>query len=130
MSAWIENTAEWLVSNNLQVPLFVLLILMVFAEGAAFLGLVLPGETALITGGLLAFEGVWPLWLFVICSIVAAITGDSIGYFIGHKYGERIKSAQLGRFVGERDGVLLNTFLIDTTGERFSLAVHKAFCGR
>lgn len=102
MSAWIENTAEWLVSNNLQVPLFVLLILMVFAEGAAFLGLVLPGETALITGGLLAFEGVWPLWLFVICSIVAAITGDSIGYFIGHKYGERIKSAQLGRFVGEK----------------------------
>ena len=102
MSTWIETAAEWLVSNNLQVPLFALLILMVFAEGAAFLGLVLPGETALITGGLLAYQGVWPLWLFVGVSIVAATTGDSIGYFVGHKYGARIKSAQLGRFVGEK----------------------------
>lgn len=102
MSTWIETAAEWLVNNNLQVPLFVLLILMVFAEGAAFLGLILPGETALITGGLLAYQGVWPLWVFVIASIIAATTGDSIGYFVGHKYGARIKSAQLGRFVGEK----------------------------
>jgi membrane-associated protein len=102
MSAWLETSSSWLVLHNLQVPLFLLLILMVFAEGAAFLGLILPGEAALITGGLLAFQGVWPLWLFVISSIVAAATGDSIGYFIGHKYGAQIKSHQLGRFVGEK----------------------------
>ena len=102
MSAWLETSSNWLVLNNLQVPLFILLILMVFAEGAAFLGLIVPGEAALITGGLLAFQGVWPLWLFVISSIIAAATGDSIGYFIGHKYGARIKSHQLGRFVGEK----------------------------
>jgi membrane-associated protein len=102
MTAWIDTASTWLVTNNLQVPLFILLILMVFAEGAAFLGLVLPGETALITGGVLAYQGVWPLWLFVGVSIIAATTGDSIGYFVGHKYGARIKSAQLGRFVGEK----------------------------
>jgi membrane-associated protein len=87
MSAWLETSSSWLVLHNLQVPLFLLLILMVFAEGAAFLGLILPGEAALITGGLLAFQGVWPLWLFVISSIVAAA---------------QIKSHQLGRFVGEK----------------------------
>ena len=102
MSAWIESASHWLVANNLQIPLFILLVLMVFAEGAAFLGLVLPGETALITGGLLAYQQVWPIWLFVLTSILAAITGDSIGYYIGHKYGNAIKETQLGRFVGDK----------------------------
>jgi membrane protein DedA with SNARE-associated domain len=102
MSSWIEAAATWLVDNNLQIPLFVLLIALVFAEGAAFLGLVLPGETALITGGVLAYEGVWPIWLFVLVSIVAAVTGDSVGFYIGHRFGDRIKSTQLGRFVGEK----------------------------
>lgn len=102
MSAWIENAATWLTAHNLVVPLFIILILMVFAEGAAFLGLVLPGETALITGGVLASQEVWPIWLFTLCAVIAAISGDSIGFWIGHRYGAWIKNHQLGKFVGEK----------------------------
>lgn len=102
MSGWIHHTANWLVANNLQTPLFILLILLAFGEAAAFVGFVLPGETSLLIGGVLAHSKVWPLWLFIICAIVGAIAGDSVGYEIGKHFGPRIKSTQFGRFVGAK----------------------------
>jgi len=100
MSGWIQNTATWLVDNNLQNPLFVLLLSLSFAEAAAFVGFVLPGETSLLIGGVLAHEGVWPLWLFWLCAILAAIAGDSVGYEVGKHFGSRVKSGRFGRLVG------------------------------
>ena len=102
MSAWIHQQSEWLVAHNLHVPLFILLILLAFGEAAAFIGFVLPGETSLLIGGVLAHSRVWPLWLFLICAIVAAIAGDSVGYEVGKHFGPRIKNNKLGRFVGEK----------------------------
>lgn len=102
MSGWIHHTANWLVANNLQTPLFLLLIFLAFAEAAAFVGFVLPGETSLLIGGVLAHSKVWPLWLFIICAIAGAISGDSVGYEIGKHFGPRIKSNQFGRFIGAK----------------------------
>jgi membrane protein DedA with SNARE-associated domain len=56
MSGWIHHTADWLIANNLQTPLFILLIFFAFAEAAAFVGFVLPGETSLLIGGLSGFS--------------------------------------------------------------------------
>lgn len=102
MSHWIETTASWLVAHNLQIPLFALLILFAFAEAAAFIGFVLPGETSLLIGGVLAHEKVWPLWLFLICAIIGAIAGDSVGYEVGKHFGPRIEVSRLGRLVGAK----------------------------
>ena len=102
MSGWIQNSATWLVDNNLQVPLFILLILLAFTEAAAFVGFVLPGETSLLIGGVFAHEGVWPLWLFLISAILGAIAGDSVGYEVGKHFGPRIKSGRFGRLIGAK----------------------------
>ncbi|MEK6648997.1 MAG: DedA family protein [Actinomycetota bacterium] len=102
MSQWIQTTAAWLVEHNLQTPLFALLILFAFAEAAAFIGFVLPGETSLLIGGVLAHEQVWPLWLFLICAIIGAIAGDSVGYEVGKHFGPRIEVSRLGRLVGAK----------------------------
>ncbi len=102
MSGWIHTAADWLVANNLQVPLFILLILFAFAEAAAFVGFVLPGETSLLIGGVLAHSHVWPLWLFIVCAIIGAIAGDSVGYEVGKHFGPRIKTTQFGKFVGDK----------------------------
>lgn len=102
MSGWIHTVADWLVANNLQIPLFILLILFIFLEAAAFIGFVLPGETSLLIGGVLAHSQVWPFWLFLLCAIGGAISGDSVGYEVGKHYGQRIKLNRLGKLVGEK----------------------------
>ncbi|MBC7463501.1 MAG: DedA family protein [Actinobacteria bacterium] len=102
MSSWIHTAADWLVAQNLQTPLFILLIFFVFMEAAAFVGFVLPGETSLIIGGVLAQKGVWPLWAFLIAAIFGAIAGDSVGYKVGRHFGPRIEVSRLGRMVGAK----------------------------
>lgn len=102
MSGWIQHSATWLVANNLQTPLFLLLILLVFAEAAVFIGFVLPGETSLLIGGVLAHSQIWPLWLFIICAILGAIAGDSVGYEVGKHFGPRIKTSGFGRLIGQK----------------------------
>jgi membrane protein DedA with SNARE-associated domain len=102
MSAWIHHQANWLIAHNLQVPLFLLLTLFIFAEAAAFVGFVLPGETSLLIGGVLAHGKVWPLWLFLLVSIAAAITGDSVGYEVGKHFGPKIEKNRIGRLIGEK----------------------------
>ena len=102
MSQWIQTAATWLVAHNLQIPLFLLLILLVFSEAAAFVGFVLPGETSLLIGGVLAHQRVWTLWLFLLCAIIAAIAGDSVGYEVGKHFGPKIEVSRLGKFVGAK----------------------------
>ncbi|MBI3429351.1 MAG: DedA family protein [Actinobacteria bacterium] len=102
MSQWIQTTADWLVANNLQIPLFMLLILLAFTEAAAFVGFVLPGETSLLIGGVLAYQKVWPLWLFLLSAIIGAIAGDSVGYEVGKHFGPRIEVSRMGKLVGAK----------------------------
>ena len=102
ISQWIHHTADTLVAHNLQIPLFLLLIFFAFAEAALFVGFILPGETALLIGGVLAHAGVWSVWVFLASAIAGAIIGDSVGYEIGKHLGPRIKENAFGRFVGEK----------------------------
>ena len=102
ISQWIHHTADSLIAHNLQIPLFILLIFFAFAEAALFIGFILPGETALLIGGVLAHAGVWSVWVFLAAAIAGAIIGDSVGYEIGKHLGPRIKVNAFGRFVGEK----------------------------
>jgi membrane protein DedA with SNARE-associated domain len=63
---------------------------LVFAEDALFLGFVIPGETAAILGGVAASRGNASLILICIVVVLAAIIGDSVGYEIGARYGQRL----------------------------------------
>lgn len=116
MSGWIHTVADWLVANNLQLPLFILLILFTFLEAAAFVGFVLPGETSLLIGGVLAHSHVWPFWLFLIFAIIGAISGDSVGYEVGEHFGQRIKHNRLGRLVGEKRWVIADHIFTKYSG--------------
>ncbi|MEE6263871.1 DedA family protein [Plantactinospora sonchi] len=74
---------------------------LAFGESAAFIGLFLPGETALLLGGALAATGRVSLTAMVIVSTVAAIAGDSVGYEIGRWTGAPLRRSRAGRWVGE-----------------------------
>ncbi len=78
---------------------YTVLIAIVFAETGLLVGAFLPGDSLLVTAGLLAASGdtltLGPLLLGL---SVAAIVGDSVGYAIGHAVGPRIFTRQDGRF--------------------------------
>jgi membrane protein DedA with SNARE-associated domain len=97
-----------LVDSLLGVPpavAYVLIGALVFSEAAIFVGFVLPGETAVILGGVLASSGRLSLtWLLVIV-VVAAVVGDSVGYEVGRLAGPRLlRSRLLRRYQRRLDG--------------------------
>lgn len=63
---------------------------LVFAEAALFFGFVFPGETAVVAGGVLASQGRVSLPILLVIIAVAAIVGDSTGYEIGRRFGDRL----------------------------------------
>ena len=102
MASWLEHASTWLVDHHWAPYLFALLIFLAFSEAAFFLGFVLPGETALALGGALSATGVFPLAAFLPAAVLAAISGDSLGYEIGRHFGPRIKASRLGRRIGDQ----------------------------
>lgn len=73
---------------------------LVFLEAAAFIGLVVPGETALLLGGALAAQGGVSVWLLFALTAVGAVLGDSMGYWMGRRFGPRLERSRAGRWVG------------------------------
>jgi membrane protein DedA with SNARE-associated domain len=64
-----------------------LLFLLVAVES---MGVPLPGETALITAGVLAAQGHYSIVAVIAVAATAAIVGDNIGYWIGRKGGRAL----------------------------------------
>jgi len=69
-------------------------------EAPAFLGLVLPGELALLLGGVLASQGRVPVAAALAVGTAGALAGDSAGYWIGRRWGPRLLASRLGRRIG------------------------------
>ena len=63
---------------------------LVFCEDALFVGFVLPGETAVVLGGVLASQGKVNVWVLCLVVVFAAIAGDTVGYEIGNRFGPSI----------------------------------------
>ena len=69
-------------------------------EAAAFIGLVIPGETAMLLGGVLAFTGRADVVVTMISAAVGAILGDSVGYELGRRFGGPLRRSRLARRIG------------------------------
>lgn len=63
--------------------------LIVFAETGLLVGFFLPGDSLLVAAGLLTARGTFDTPVLVTCAIlsVAAILGDTVGYWFGAKTG-------------------------------------------
>jgi membrane-associated protein len=69
---------------------YVVLFAIVFTETGLLIGFFLPGDSLLITAGLVAAAGGLNIWWLNVILIVAAVTGDSVGYAIGVRLGPRL----------------------------------------
>jgi membrane-associated protein len=68
------------------------MVAIVYFENAILLGFILPGDSLLFTLGVVSGTGKINVWLLMGVLVVAAIAGDSTGYFLGKKTGPAIFS--------------------------------------
>lgn len=74
------------------------IILIIFAETGLFFGFFFPGDSLLFVAGIFASQGFFNLEIILIGCIVAAILGDSVGYWSGKKYGRKLFDRDAGFF--------------------------------
>ena len=67
---------------------------IVFIETGFFVGFFLPGDSLLITAGILAAGGFLPLRWLLLPVMLCAIVGDQIGYWIGRSAGAALYKRQ------------------------------------
>jgi len=69
------------------------LILIVFCETGLFAGFFLPGDSLLVTAGLIAaIDGTLSIGVLLVSLCAAAIVGDTVGYWVGHYFGVKLKN--------------------------------------
>jgi membrane-associated protein len=105
------------IGNAVGVWLYVIAGALCFAEAAILVGMVLPGETALLVAGVFAQHGTLNLWIMIVVAVAAAITGDSVGYQFGKRFGPGFRRSRLGRWVGEHRWAVVDGFLLRHGGK-------------
>ena len=63
---------------------------IIFAETGLLIGFFLPGDSLLVSAGLLGSQGLIDVWLLGVILSVAAVVGDTVGYGIGKASGPRL----------------------------------------
>jgi membrane protein DedA with SNARE-associated domain/membrane-associated phospholipid phosphatase len=94
--------------------------ILAFLETGAFVGLIAPGETTVIVGGVIAGQGEISLSVLIAITWVCAVAGDLASYTAGRKlgrawllrHGERVKITeerlhQVEEFFEKRGGVTI-----------------------
>ncbi len=71
---------------------------MIFAESGLMIGFFLPGDSLLITVGILSSQNYLNLWLMLVGCGIAAVLGDNVGYHTGHRWGRRLFERRDSRF--------------------------------
>ena len=70
---------------------YTVIVIIVFAETGLLAGFFLPGDSLLVTAGLIsAVDGTPNIFLLNLFLALAAIAGDTTGYWMGYHFGPRI----------------------------------------
>jgi membrane-associated protein len=101
---------------------YALLVAIVFTETGLLVGFFLPGDSLLITAGLVAAAGGLDIWTLNVLLSVAAIVGDSVGYAIGYRSGPRIFRREESRWFSRRHLVRTREFYERHGGKTIVLA--------
>ncbi|MFE7796871.1 DedA family protein [Nocardia sp. NPDC057440] len=81
-------------------------LIFVFIECAVIIGLFLPGDSMLITAGIVMAghaSGETQVWALSVGTMLAAIAGNQVGYVIGHRTGHHLVARKNGRYINTRN---------------------------
>jgi membrane-associated protein len=88
------ETALTDLSDTLGAWAYVLVAALAFLETGAFVGLIAPGETAIVLGGVVAAQGGVDLPLILVVAWLAAALGDLASFLLGQRLGRRFLIAR------------------------------------
>jgi membrane-associated protein len=107
---------------------------IIFAESGLFFGFFLPGDSLLLTAGLLASrvdpasgQPLLNLWVLLLILPVAAILGDNVGYWFGKKTGPRIFNRENSRFFKRKNLLAAKAFYDKHGGKTIVIARFMPF---
>ncbi|MFA6468767.1 MAG: VTT domain-containing protein [Bacteroidota bacterium] len=89
---------------------YVGLFLIVFSETGLLVGFFLPGDSLLFTAGLFAAQGLFNIYELNVLLVVAAITGDAAGYYIGKTGGHALYAREDSRFFKKKHLIATKEF--------------------
>jgi len=81
-------------SDTLGTWTYALVAALAFLETGAFVGLIAPGETAIVLGGVVAAEGDVNIVAMVLIAWAAAAAGDLASFMLGKRLGRRFMIAR------------------------------------
>lgn len=101
---------------------YAILTIIVFAETGLLVGFFLPGDSLLVTAGLLSAHGFLDVYLMGLILSVAAVTGDSVGYAIGKAAGPKIFTRESSIFFNRKHLTRAHAFYEKHGGKTIVLA--------
>ncbi len=100
---------------------------MVFAESGLLVGFLFPGDSLLITAGLLASQGYLNIAILLVGGTISAVAGDSVGYWFGKKTGPKIFKKEDSLIFHKENIVRANQFYEKHGGKTIILARFMPF---
>ncbi|HJQ10448.1 MAG TPA: VTT domain-containing protein [Gemmatimonadaceae bacterium] len=83
---------------------------IIFSETGLLVGVFLPGDSLLVTAGLFAATGYLNVYALAPVLTLAAICGNSLGYFIGRTTGPRIFNRENSLFFNKKHAIRAHQF--------------------
>jgi membrane-associated protein len=102
---------------------------LILLETSVFVGLVVPGDTAV----LIASTGVTDLgdfFFLLIAVLIGSLIGETIGFAIGRFFGPKLRSSRLGKRIGEENWIAADKLIAKRGGwavfiSRFMPVLHS-----
>ncbi len=107
------------------------IVFIIFAESGLLIGFFLPGDSLLFTAGVVASgallkqadgKPLFDIWLLIILCFIAAVVGDTVGYWFGQKVGPRIFNKENSLLFHKDHVVRAQTFYEKHGGKTIILA--------
>ena len=83
---------------------------IIFSETGLLVGVFLPGDSLLVTAGLFAAKGYLNVYALAPALTLAAICGNSLGYFIGRATGPRVFKRENSLFFNKNHAIRAHEF--------------------
>ncbi len=111
------------VTHIVQTGGLLLIALIIFAESGMMVGFFFPGDTLLLSAGILAAAGQLSVVWAIIVVAIAAIAGDNTGYHIGRRLGPKLFSKK-DSLIFRHDYIMKAEWFYEKYGTKTMLLAH------